>query len=72
MAVCDYDELQAQLVKQAEERGHPTEDEWAFELWWLLSGADKVPADEAGRLYVACGYQPQGAFPLARLTSAGQ
>jgi anti-anti-sigma factor len=69
MAFCDYDDLKAQLVQQAEERGHPTEDEWAFELWWLLFNQDKVPEDVAHRLLVACGYQPFPRFPLSR--SAG-
>jgi hypothetical protein len=67
MACFDYGELQAQLVKQAEERGRPTDGEWAFELWWLLSSADKVPADVAQRLWVACGYKPDAGFPLIRL-----
>jgi hypothetical protein len=67
MAFFDYDELQARLVKQAAERGHPTGDEWAFELWWLLSRPDKVPEDVAKRLLVACGYKPAAGFPLARL-----
>jgi len=67
MALCDYDELQAELVKQTEERGHPTDDEWAFELWWLLSRPDKVPPDVAQRLWLACGYKPGSSFPLVRL-----
>jgi hypothetical protein len=67
MAFFDYDELQARLVKQAAERGHPTSDEWAFELWWLLSRHDRVPRDVAERLLVACGYKPSAGFPLARL-----
>jgi hypothetical protein len=32
MAYFDYEELQAHLVKLTEERGHPTDGEWAFEL----------------------------------------
>jgi hypothetical protein len=67
MAFFDYDELQVKLAKQAMERGHPTADEWAFELWWLLSSQDKVPEDVAKRLLVACGYKPSVGFPLARL-----
>lgn len=40
MAYCNYDELQAKQVQQAQERGLPTNDEWAFELWWLMSRPD--------------------------------
>jgi hypothetical protein len=67
MAFYDYDELQAKLVKQAEERGHPTEGEWAFELWWLVFNQARVPGDVARRLLVACGYKPSAGFPLIRL-----
>jgi hypothetical protein len=67
MAFYDYDELQAKLVKQAEERGHPTDGEWAFELWWLVFNQARVPGDVARRLLVACGYEPFPRFPLIRL-----
>jgi hypothetical protein len=67
MACCDYDELQARLVQEAEERGHPTGDDWAFELWWLLSRYGTVPEDVACRLLVACGYEPFVGFPLVPL-----
>jgi hypothetical protein len=71
MALYDYDDLQARLVQQTKEWGRPTDGVWAFELWWLLSRPDKVPADVARRLWVACGYQPGGGFPLARLGEPG-
>jgi len=67
MAFHDYDELQARPVRQAEGRGHPTEGEWAFELWWLVSNRARVPRDVARRLPVACGYEPSPRFPLVRL-----
>jgi hypothetical protein len=67
MALYDYSELQARLVKETGERGRPTDGEWAFELWWLLSSPDKVPADVARQLWVACGYEPCAGFPLVRL-----
>jgi len=65
MTLYNYDDLQAQLVEQAEKRGHPTDDEWAFELWWLLFNHDKVPENVAQRLLKACGYKPCAGFPLA-------
>jgi hypothetical protein len=63
LALYDYDELRTRLVKGTEERGHPTDGEWAFELWWLLSNQDKVPADVVRRLWVARGYQPGASLP---------
>jgi hypothetical protein len=75
MAFHDYDELQAKLVRQAEERGHPTGDEWAFELWLpgmsndavarrphLAAGAAGSQA-EAGRGKAAGGGRPADPLP---------
>jgi hypothetical protein len=67
MAFYDYNDLQVRLVKQTAERGHPADHEWAFELWWLLSRPDQVPAEVAQRLWLACGYKPDAGFPLVRL-----
>ncbi len=67
MACFDYEELQAQFVKQRRERGRSTDGKWAFEPWWLRFSSDNVPADVAQRLWVARGYRPGAGLPLIRL-----
>lgn len=53
------------IVAAAKNLGHPTQGEFAAKLWEVCSG-QRLPVDDAKRLYEACGYVPFSGYPLTR------
>ena len=52
------------IVAAARELGHPTEGEFAQNLWILCSGEWTLNPQQATRLYQECGYVPFAGYPL--------
>jgi hypothetical protein len=53
------------IVAAAKQLNRPTQGEFAAKLWEQCSG-NRLPVDEAKRLYEACGYVPFSGYPLKR------